>query len=145
MSEPHSAAIVLFGSALAAIFVSENIWVFTAFIVVGALAGVYYASLVKNPPDDTRTKRAKWVVGMVSGVGIPSTVEFFYPPIKHALGHPLIVLVIAFTLATLGSIVVHKIFVKLESRSDQIGDLAAKGLEKSIESKIPGIKEEHDS
>jgi hypothetical protein len=126
-------------SALAAIAVAENIWVFTAFVVVGAMAGVYYASLAKVPPDDDRTKKAKWVVGMISGVGLPSLAEFFYPPIKIALGHPLIVLVISFTLATLGSILIHKVFVKLDGRiGDRIGDLAAKGIEKAIESKIPG-------
>jgi hypothetical protein len=141
MTEPHASSLCLVVSALAAAAIVENIWVFTAFVVVGGMAGVYYASMAKSPPDDLRTTRAKWVVGMISGVGLPSLVEFFFPKVKDMLGHPLIILLISFTLAALGSIIIHKIFVRLDSRSDQIGDLAAKGIEKAIESKLPGGKD----
>jgi len=135
----HEPLAPVIASALAAIAVAENIWVFTAFVVVGAMAGVFYASLAKNPPDDERTKKAKWLVGMISGVGLPSLVEFFYPPIKLALGHPLIVLLIGFTLATLGSILIHKVFVKLDGRSgDKIADLVVDGAQKALKSKLPG-------
>jgi hypothetical protein len=135
MTEPcYLAASGIFVTSFAAVAVSQNIGVFTAFVAVGASAGVFYSHLAKGggtAVENKRTQKARVIVGMVGGVGIPRGLELFIPWFRQITIDPLLLIVAGFVSAWLTYTIGHAFFQKIDKREDPIASSLAKAAEKS--------------
>lgn len=124
----------IFVTSAASIAVSQNIGVFTAFVAVGASAGVFYSFLGKGGGtmiENRRNLKARVIVGMVGGVGMPRGVDLFVPWLSQVFIDPILLIVAGFLSAWLWYSIGHAFFQKLDKREERIADGLARAAEKS--------------
>jgi hypothetical protein len=124
---------VLVTSAAAAA-VTQNIGVFTAFVAMGAAAGVFYSFLAKGGGlliENRRTVKARVIIGMIGGVGVPRAMDLFVPWFRQITFDPILLIMAGFACAWLSYSIGHAVFQKLDKREDAIASNFAKAAEKS--------------
>ncbi len=132
----HSAlagiGVVITGAATIA--VTQNIGVFTAFVAMGAAAGVFYSFLAKGGGvlvENRRTVKARVIIGMIGGVGLPRLGELFWPWFHQVTIDPILLIMAGFACAWASYSIGHAVFQKLDKRENAIASTLAKAAEKS--------------
>lgn len=121
-------------TSAATVAVAQNIGTFTAFVAMGAAAGVFYSFLAKGGGvlvENRRTVKARVIVGMVGGVGIPRLLELFVPWFRQITFDPILLIMAGFACAWLSYSIGHAFFQKLDKRENAIAATLAKAAEKS--------------
>lgn len=118
----------------ATVAVAQNIGTFTAFVAMGAAAGVFYSFLAKGGGlliENRRTVKARVIVGMIGGVGVPRALELFVPWFRQITFDPILLIMAGFASAWLSYSIGHAFFQKLDKRENAIASTLAKAAEKS--------------
>lgn len=121
-------------TSAATIAVSQNVGVFTAFVAMGAAAGVFYSFLAKGGGlliENRRTVKARVIVGMIGGVGVPRLLELFVPWFRQITFDPILLIVAGFVCAWASYSIGHAFFQRLDKRENAIANTLAKAAEKS--------------
>jgi hypothetical protein len=121
-------------TSAATIAVSQNIGVFTAFVAMGAAAGVFYSFLAKGGGllvENRRTVKARVIVGMIGGIGLPRLGELFLPWFRQITVDPILLIMAGFACAWLSYSIGHAVFQKLDKRENAIAATLARAAEKS--------------
>jgi len=127
-----ASGVVITGAATVA--VSQNIGVFTAFVAMGAAAGVFYSFLAKGGGllvENRRTVKARVIIGMLGGIGVPRAMELFVPWFRQITFDPILLIMAGFACAWLSYSIGHAFFQKLDKRENAIASTLAKAAEKS--------------
>lgn len=124
----------VFVTSAASIAAVTNIGVFTAFVSVGASAGVFYSFLGKGGGltiENRRNVKARIIVGMIGGVATPRGADFFFPKLSEIFIDPILLIAAGFVSAWLWYSIGHAFFQKLDKREDKIAAGLARAAEKS--------------
>lgn len=121
-------------TSAATVAVTQNIGTFTAFVAMGAAAGVFYSFLAKGGGvlvENSRTVKARVIIGMIGGVGMPRAAELLVPWFRQFSIDPILLIVAGFLSAWVWYSIGHAFFQKIDKRENAIASTLAKAAEKS--------------